>query len=49
MALIDKLKSKGFNIEDLDIEELNERVIEVKKIVKNDGGIDIPMTITLYK
>lgn len=48
MALIEKLKSKGFNIEGLDIRELNERRIGVNKIVKNDEGIDIPMTINLY-
>ena len=47
MALIEKLKSKGYNIEGLDIREIDERRIEVKKIVKNDEDIDIPMTITL--
>jgi hypothetical protein len=36
MTLIDKLKSKGFNIEDLDIEEWNERNIDVKKIVQKN-------------
>ena len=47
MTLINKLESKGFNIEGLDIREIGERQIEVKKVVKNDEGIDIPMTITL--
>ena len=48
MSLIEKLKSKGYNIEDLDVREIDERQISVKKIVKNDEGIDIPMTIILY-
>ena len=37
--------SKGFNIEGLDINKLDERQISVKKIVKNGERIDIPMTI----
>ena len=47
MSLIDKLRSKGYNIEGLDINQIHERYIEVKKSVKNAEGIDIDMTITL--
>lgn len=36
MTLIDKLESKGFNIEGLDLEEWNERNIDVKKIVQKN-------------
>jgi|SaaInlV_165m_DNA_1040744.scaffolds.fasta_scaffold299099_1 hypothetical protein len=36
MTLIDKLESKGFNIEGLYLEEWNARNIDVKKIVKKN-------------
>ena len=48
MSLIDKLRSKGYNLEGLDVKVIGERQIEVKKIVINDKGIDIPMSIILY-
>ncbi len=47
MTLIDKLRCKGYNIEGLNIREIDERRIEVTKVVKNEG-IDIPMNIILF-
>ena len=45
-----KLESKGFNIDGLSIRLIDDnekRNIEVKKIITNSDGIDIPMTIIL--
>ena len=43
MALIEKLKAKGFNLKDLDVKEIDERTVKISKTV---DGVTMSIEIT---